>query len=168
MRGTSRLLNSPLLNATVNFMSFHVYIARAGFKETPIYEGEWIEAADHCNELVVEERKNRKGVIFHTVRLKSDKKQRLNRTPYGLVLAQNHTKELFKVRLNLAPVLESMVYSERLKPYESVIDWEARTKNYRKRREEHINEYKRGWYKRKLFWVILAAILGVAIGLIKS
>jgi len=26
---------------------------------------------------------------------------------------------------NLAPMLESRVYSERLKPYESVKDWEA-------------------------------------------
>jgi hypothetical protein len=69
---------------------------------------------------------------------------------------------------NLVPMLESRVYSERLKPYESVKDWEARTKNYRRRREERILEYKRGWYKRKLFWVILAATLSLVFGLVKS
>jgi len=149
-------------------MSMHVYIAREGFKDTPISYDEWVGAAKHCSPIVVEEKRNRKGNVSYIAKLKSDKKQYLSLTPYGLVHAQNPTKELIEAMFLLAPTLNSKVYSERNKAYESVADWEKRTQNYRNKRQERINEYKRTWYKRKSFWLLVALVVGLLIGLLKG
>ncbi|MDH5355077.1 MAG: hypothetical protein OEY09_11595 [Gammaproteobacteria bacterium] len=149
-------------------MSMHIYISREGFKETPIPYNEWIEAAQKCDLFDVIEKKDKKGEVKFTVNLKANKKQRLSLTPYGLLHAQNPEKELVEAMFQLAPYLNAKVYSERNKAYESVSDWEKRTKNYRNKRQEQIDEYKRTWYKRKPFWVLIAIIAGLIIGFAKG
>lgn len=144
-------------------MSYHVYVARDGFKETPIPYEQWIAAAVKCDELFVEEKKNRKGWISSTVNLKADKKQRLSLTPYGLVHAQNPNKDLVAVMFKLAGLLDAKVYSEELELYESVDDWEKRTRNYREALSAGKKKYARDWHKRKLFWLMVIAI-AVIIG----
>lgn len=152
----------------VSLMSMHVYISREGFKDTPISYTEWVEAAKQCDSFNVEEKRNRNGEISYIIKLKADKKQRLSLTPYGLLHAQNPTKELIEAMFHLAPMLNSRVYSERNKAYESVSDWEKRTQNYRNKRQKRINEYKRTWYKRKPFWLLAAIVVGLLIGLLKG
>lgn len=144
-------------------MSYHVYVARDGFKETPIPYEQWIAAATKCDELFVEDKKNRKGWISSTVNLKADKKQRLSLTPYGLVHAQNPNKDLVAVMFKLAGLLDARVYSEELELYESVDDWEKRTRNYREALSAGKKKYARDWNKRKLFWLMVIAI-AVIIG----
>jgi hypothetical protein len=141
-------------------MSHHVHIAREGFKDDPIPDKEWKLAIQDCDDLIFKERRNEKG-DWNIAILKSDNKQHLNVTPNGLMFAQNPSKELVKAMFNIASVLNANVYSERNKPYESVEDWEKRTKKYRENRERRIREYKRNIYKRKPFWVILAIFLGL-------
>ena len=82
--------------------------------------------------------------------------------------AQNPSRGLIEAMFKLAPTLNSKVYSERNKAYESVNDWEKRTKNYREKRQERINEYNRSFHKRKSFWILIAIVAGILIGLIKS
>ena len=149
-------------------MSMHVYIARERFKDTPIPHEEWVAAAKQCSAILVEEKRNRNGGISRIVKLKYDKNQHLNLTPYGLVHAQNPTKELIEAMFLLAPTINSKVYSERNKAYESVADWEKRSQIYRNKRQERIEEYNRTWYKRKPFWLFVAIVVGLLIGLLKG
>lgn len=141
-------------------MSFHIYIARDKFKDSPISPEEWFTAATKCDELFIEN-KNRKGQIYTIAKLKADKQQRLDITPYGLVHAQNPSKELVAVMFKLADFLNARVYSEKLKPYESVDDWEKRTQHFRDDFVSRRNKYRSEWYKQKLFWLIMAIFIGI-------
>ena len=93
-------------------MSYHVYIALEGFKETPIPIDAWLAAARQCDEVVVEEEQDRHGETYHSVILKGDKRARLDRTPYGVILAQDPSKELVVAMFKIAQTLNAGVYSE--------------------------------------------------------
>jgi len=111
-------------------MSLHVYIAREGFKETPILLPEWLMAARQCEELQIEQRKVKARTVV-VVTLKGDPRARLSRTPYGLIDAQNPSSGLVSVMFKLAQMLNAGVYSEDLERYDSVEDWDRRTAGYR-------------------------------------
>lgn len=146
-------------------MSFHVYIARDKFKDSPISPEEWFAAATKCDELFFGNKK-REGRVCTGAKLKADNRQRLDLTPYGLVHAQNPSKELIAVMFKLADLLGARVYSEKLKQYESVDDWEKRTKNFRYDLASRRNKYRSEWYKRKIFWLIIAISVGILFAVV--
>lgn len=135
-------------------MSYHVYIANPGFKETPISLDAWLTAARQCDDVVVEERKNRYGKISYSVALKGgDKRAWLHLDPYGLVVAQDPSKELVIAMFKLAKTLGAEVYSERLKIYSSIDDWDRRTRKYRQSRDEGRVRYRAQRRLRIAFWI---------------
>jgi len=147
-------------------MSYHVYIARAGFKETPISMEDWLAAARNCDELVVERGKNRKSE-HHLVWLRDRRRARSSRSPYGLVFAQDPDKALVAVMFRLAQLLDAGVYSETLERYASVEDWDQRTAEERLHRQQRRAGYKRRRRLRMALAVLFIA-LGAVIGLLAS
>jgi hypothetical protein len=141
-------------------MSFHVYISREGFKENPVPDSEWRLAIEKCDELIYQERKNKKG-NWKAAILRTDRRQHLNVSPYGLMFAQTPSKDLVQSMFKISAALNAAVYSERLKPYDSVADWERRTKKFRDKRELRNKAYKRHFFKRKPFWLMVIIILGL-------
>lgn len=146
-------------------MSYYVHITREGFKENPIPLDGWLAAARQCDELAVEEIRNRHGEIKgYLVHLKGNKRAKLLRHPSaGVITAQDPSKELIVVMFKLAGILNVGVYSDKLKKYESVDDWEKRTRKYRKNRDNHHAEYET---KRKIsnqygiaIWVIFIVLI---------
>ena len=139
-------------------MSYHVYIALEGFKETPIPIDAWLAAARQCDEVVVEEEQDRHGETYHSVILKGDKRARLDRTPYGVILAQDPSKELVVAMFKIAQTLNAGVYSERLKRYNSLDDWERRTAKYRGSLSERRANFKSTRRLRLVFWIAVVAV----------
>ena len=66
----------------------------------------------------------------------------------------------------LADLLGARVYSEKSEPYESVEDWKKRTKNFRDDLASRRNKYRIEWYKRKLFWLIIAIFVGILFAVV--
>lgn len=148
-------------------MSYHVYIAQDGFKNNPITPPAWLAAARQCDEVAVEEKKNRYGRIHHAVNLKGNTRAWLSLTPYGLVHAQDPSRELVAVMFKLAALLGAGVYSERLKPYRSVEDWERRTANYRQQRDQRRAAYAGRRRLRAALWlafIIALFVMGWLLG----
>jgi hypothetical protein len=139
-------------------MSYHVYIANTGFKKTPIPRDAWLAAVRECDNVVVEERKNRHGTISYLVTLKGgDKRAWLDLDPYGLVVAQDPSRELVIAMFKLANSLGAEVYSERLKKYTSIDDWEQRTKKYRQSRDKGRAQYRAHRRLRIMLWILFLA-----------
>ena len=134
-------------------MSYHVYVARDGFKDNPVSVEDWLAAARQCDELVVEERKNRSRP-YHFVALRDNTRAHLALTPYGLIHAQAPTKEQIAVMFKLAGLLHAGVYSEDLERYASVDDWEQKTRNYRDARDRRRAAYKSKRRKRILLFLL--------------
>jgi hypothetical protein len=152
-------------------VSYHVYIARSEFKETPIEEAEWLAAARSAAQLSVGERTNRAGRKIFSIHLKDNKRERLHRTQYGLIDAQDPSPELVAVMFDLARILEARVYSERLKPYSSVEDWRRRTGAYRERRDAARSEAARVRTIRRLKILVLIAVsaaVGIGLSLLRA
>src|SRR5512146_632054 len=103
-------------------MSFHVYIARSGFENTPIDEAEWLAAARQCSDLLVTEERDSTGGFEHSVHLPENKRKSLSRTAFGLICARDPNRELIVAMFQLAERLNAGVYSEHMKPYVSVQD----------------------------------------------
>lgn len=136
-------------------MSYHVYIAYPGFKETPIFLDAWLTAARQCDDVIVEERVIRHGKVSYSVTLKGgDRRAWLDLDPYGLVVAQDPSKELVIAMFKLAKTLGAEVYSERLKIYSSIGDWDRRTKKYRQSRDEGRARYHAQRRLRIAFWIL--------------
>ena len=144
-------------------MSSHVYIARERFKETPIALDAWLVAARQCEDVTVEERKNRRGVVSYHVRPKGDEQAWLGLTPYGLVHAQDPSRHVVATMFKLADALGAGVYSERLTKYESVDDWERRTEKYRLKRDKRRADYRQSRIVRIVLWVTFLALTGVVV-----
>jgi len=144
-------------------MSYHVYVAKEGFKDNPISENDFLSAARECSDLSVDLVKNRRRP-FYLVTLKADKKARINRTPYGLLDAQHPSIELVTAMFRIAGLLQAGVYSEELDRYQSVDDWKIRTESYRAEldRKRAVNK-RRKWIR--IFLLVLVAIIGASIGL---
>ncbi len=145
-------------------VSYHIHIAFEGFKETPIPLDAWLAAARQCDDVVVEEQAMRSAEIHYSVHLKADKRAWLDRTPYGLIEAQDPSRELVEAMFKLADALNAGVYSERLKRFRSVDDWERRTRRYRRSLEERRAKYGAARRARIVLWVVYlaaAAALGV-------
>ncbi len=144
-------------------MSYHVYIANPGFRETPIPRDAWLKAARECDDVVVEEKKNRFGKTSYSVTLKGgDKRAWLDLDPHGLVMSQDPSRELVIVMFKLAHALGADVYSERLKKYRSIDDWERRTRKYRQSRDKGRAQYLSDRRRRILLWLLyLAACLAL-------
>jgi hypothetical protein len=148
-------------------MCFHVFIAREGFKETPIDMSEWIAVAHQRSELSVTEQCDSRGRSHYSVHLRDNKRDRLSLTPYGLIDAQNPSRDLVVVMLALAEALNARVYSERLKPYTSIDDWERRTKSFRQELNERKASYLAARWKRIILAIIIivvAALIGWFVG----
>lgn len=143
-------------------MSYHVYIAFGGFKETPISLEAWLAAARQCVDVAVIEERNRIGKTIYDVRLKGDESASLHLTPYGLVDAQDPSKELVAAMFKLASGLGADVYSERLKRYTSIEDWEKRTRDYRLKRDERRRLMKMQRFRR---FAMFASVLGLSFAL---
>jgi hypothetical protein len=144
-------------------MSFHVFIAYQGFKETPIANDAWLAAARQCDELLVTECRNRHGKIYHTVALRANEREWLNLTPYGLVDAQDPSEELIVVMFKIAATLGAGVYSERLKRYLSPEDWVRRTRKYRQARDARREKNSKERRRRIFYWALLivtSAVVG--------
>lgn len=144
-------------------MSYHVYLSREGFKQNPIGEGEWLTAARQCEELVVDEQPGRLGNPQHFVHLRGNARQWLHRNPLGIIESQDPAQEMVAVMFRLADLLDAGVYSERLKRYQTVADWEKRTKAYRQSRDARRQLHRAAQRKRWIFWA--AVLIGsFAIG----
>ena len=140
-------------------MSYHVYIAYSGFKQTPIPLDAWLTAACQCDDVVVEEQKNRYGKLSYSVTLKGgDKRAWLHLDPYGLVVAQDPPKELVIAMFKLASTLGAAVYRERMKKYHSIDDWERRTRKYRQSRDEGRARYRAQRRLRIVFWILFLSV----------
>lgn len=139
-------------------MSFHVYIARPGFKDTPLEKAQWLALAQGHSRL---QGVGKTGTSSFA--LVSDHAQRLSLDPHGLVHAQNPSRELVALMFELADALGAGVYSEKRKRYQSVDDWEARTRSYRaqyQRRRAAMHHTRR---KQRILWaVLLVAIMVVS------
>jgi hypothetical protein len=143
-------------------MSFHVYVSRPGFKESPISAEEWLGVARKNSRLSVEERQNRLGVKRYEVSL-AQGGERISLSAYGLIHAQNPSENLVEVMFELASALEAGVYSERLIRYKSVADWRRRSQKYRNATENRLQKATRTKRLRLLLWVtliLLSALLG--------
>lgn len=148
-------------------MSYHIYVSKEGFKDTPITNEQWVAAAAKCEELYVEERKMRSRKHLF-VSLKTDKQQHISLTPHGLVHAQDPSKDLVSVMFKLATLLDAKVYSEELAPYKSIEDWENKTEKFRTELRNRRRENKIASYKRKFLWfiwIIIAALVGIFLAL---
>ncbi|NHZ44861.1 hypothetical protein [Massilia aquatica] len=148
-------------------MSFHVYIARAGFKETPIGPDEWFASASDCPELRVEKKRSRNGRTFCTVALKDRRDAGLHLTPHGLVDAQEPSKELILTMFRLAAMLGAGVYGDKLYRYTSPEHWETHTAVERKTRADLREKRKmaRRWRACTYAVILIAgAMIGWAVG----
>ena len=137
-------------------MSFHVYIARPGFKDSPLAREQWLAAARGRPELAALGQPE--AACFA---LASDSAQRLALDPHGLVHAQNPSRELVVVMFELAEVLGAGVYSEKLRRYSSPQDWEERTRSYRAQHQRQRAQRQRERRRTQLLWAAVA--LGVLI-----
>lgn len=147
-------------------MSFHVYVSKAGFKDNPISVDDWVAAVKSIDDLLIQQETNRNSKVIVVAKLKSDKTQCLSLTVYGLVHAQNPGRDLIEIMFRLADKLNGNVYSEKLKPYSSVDDWEKRTKNYRESLNLRREAYTQSWYKRKPFIILVTVLFGLLVGYI--
>ena len=148
-------------------MSLHVYIARPGFKETPISADDWFASASTCVELHVEKNLNRAGKTFCTVALKNQRDASLHLTLHGLIDAQEPSKELIVIMFRLAAMLGAGVYGDSLDRYTSPEHWETHTAAARKARAERRDSRRtaRRWKACGLALVIIAgALIGWAAG----
>jgi hypothetical protein len=144
-------------------MSSRVYIALDRLEETPISFDTWLAAARQCDDVIVLE-ENRHDKIYHFVALKGDKNAQLYLSPYGLVYAQNPSRKLIVVMFKLASILNAGVYSERLNRYNSVGDWERRTRKYRHAQNNHRAKYLKVNRLRVVVRIISITILSAAFG----
>lgn len=142
-------------------MSYHVYIARAGFNEQPIPPDAWLAAVRADGRLAVVERPDSAAGPPPVVTLRATGEW-LALTPYGLVQAQDPSAALVAVMFDVAAALDGLVYSERLKPYRSVDDWTRRTAPYRAARDGRRQAARRRrWVSAVLTAVLLVASVGV-------
>ena len=137
-------------------MSFHVYIARSGFKGSPLAREQWLAAARGRPELVALGQPE--AACFA---LASDSAQRLSLDPHGLVHTQNPSRELVVVMFELAEVLGAGVYSEKLRRYRSPQDWEERTRSHRAQQQRHRAQGLRARRRTQGLWA--AVVLGVLV-----
>lgn len=143
-------------------MSYHVYISKEGFKETPIELFDWLAVARQLKELCIHEKVNRKGFRTYTIHLVGNERQWLQLDVYGLVHAQDPSRELVMVMLEAAQKLNAQVYSERLKPYKNIQDWEKRTKKYRENLEIGRQKYRLARRKKAISIIIIIAFGSLA------
>lgn len=104
-------------------MSYHVYLARAGWKTTSITLGKWRSAATAVPALDVSVREPDGGLLVH---LAGQRRQWLAWQD-GVVFAQNPDEQLVGAMFLLAERLGAQVYSERQVPYRDVDDLRRRT-----------------------------------------
>lgn len=146
-------------------MSFHVYVARGGFKSTPISAAEWIAAARQCAGLDLPEELNQQGVVHSLVaRLRSQPRQCLSLDPHGLIHAQDPSETLVELMFELAERLQAGVYSEKLKRYQSVGDWREKTRSYRVQRERQLNQLRAHRRRRLALYLGGALALAATLG----
>lgn len=86
-------------------MSYHVYIARAGWGETPITLEEWTRAVSDLPELETRRAQRGDGLIVH---LKGVRRQWLRLTQ-GCVLSQAPEEDLVSIMFHLATRLDARV-----------------------------------------------------------
>lgn len=134
-------------------MSYHIYVSREGFKDNPISMDAWLAAARQCDELVVEEQTNRQRPNYR-IRLRTNKHSRFERTPYGLIHVQAPSKEQIVVMFKLASLLDANVYSEDLDRYISVEDWEEKTREYRRDRDDRMSAYRAKWRTKLVLFIV--------------
>lgn len=143
-------------------MSFHVYIARSGFENTPIDGAEWLAAARQCARLLVTEERDSTGRILHSVHLSGNKRKGLARTSFGLICARDPNRELIVAMFQLAERLNAGVYSEHMKPYASVQDWERRTREYRFHRERFVRTRRTRQQAQRCLWALFFSVTAFA------
>ena len=142
-------------------MSYHVYVSKEGFKDNPIPMEDWLAAARRCNELVVEEQTNRQRPNFR-ITLRTNRHSRFERTPYGLIHVQAPSKEQVEVMFKLANLLDANVYSEDLDHYISVDDWEEKTREYRRDRDERISSFRVKRRTKLIFFILFLLACALA------
>jgi hypothetical protein len=138
-------------------MSFHVYIARPGFKDAPIEREQWLSIA-HSNERL----KGTRNSDAASFLLSSDRTQRLTLDPNGLVHTQNPSRELVVVMFELAERLGAGVYSEKLKRYSSTEEWEERTRSYRAQHQRNMANVQSKRRKKLVMWLAVVVVAAVA------
>jgi hypothetical protein len=124
-------------------MSYHVFIAHSGFKDTPIGGEEFANAVRQCPELRLEEMFNQNGKPVHRAYLGKGERVRIGLSIYGLGEAPDPSRAMVESMFRIAAILGAGVYSERLKRYASPDDWERSTQRYRdeqaaRRRQERL------------------------------
>jgi hypothetical protein len=146
-------------------MSFHVYVAREGFKSTPISPAEWMAAAGQCAGLDLPEVPDRPGGgRITTARLRCQRGECLSLDPHGLIHAQDPSEALVELMFELAERLQAGVYSEKLKRYQSVDDWRDKTRSYRIQRERQLNQLRAHRRRRLALYLGGALALAATLG----
>lgn len=143
-------------------MSYHVYIARDGWRDTPIDKDVFLSAARAHGGLDVLPVQHRKIPDLFNVHLRGRPRQFL-RYMDGVIMAQAPEETLIRVMFELAGDLGAQVYSERAVAYTSVADWQKRTRDYHARREETSMEIAKKRLIRKLM-ILCAVLAGLLIG----
>lgn len=134
-------------------MSYHVFIAREGWKDTPIGPEEWRVACAAMPQLEIK-KVGRPDAGLMAVWLRGQKRQRL-RLKEGYIDAQDPSEDLVSVMFAIAERLDAGVYSIRAKRYASVADWRRRTKRYRERLQRGRAEYARLKLRRRLMFALM-------------
>lgn len=148
-------------------MSYHVYIARPGFKDTPIGRDEWVRALAAQSRLMVVEKRNRRGPSAFIALLPEDRSQQLSLTPFGLAHVQNPSRAMVEAMFALAGPLEAGVYSAKLKRYDSPEAWAESTSSQRaqlRRSRADAARTQRRWLFGWLAFLVAALGLGWYLG----
>jgi hypothetical protein len=149
-------------------MSHTVDVAYPEFKQQPIAKKALLDAIETITNrnrnLIpvtgVEERT--KGNIA-VARLDGPRQQKVSLSVYGLVFVQNPDKDLVEILFEIASILNAKVYSERLKSYASPEDWEKRTTEYRKRRNDRLEKHSKRKQLNILGWMIFALLCFLSV-----
>lgn len=134
-------------------MSYHVFIAREGWKDTPISPEEWRVACAATPQLETK-RVGRPDEGRVLAWLRGEKRQWLS-LKEGFVHAQDPTEDLVSVMFAIAETLDAGVYSIRAKRYASVADWRRRTKRYRERLQRGRAEYAKLRLRRRVMFALM-------------
>lgn len=114
-------------------MAFRAYVARSGWRETPITPAEWRAAASSLPELEVHASYHDEAVCAV---LRGSQRRRLSWND-GYISAHHTNERLVAVLFVLAERLGAHVYSEHRRPYLDLADWQERQQRQQRRKRPY-------------------------------
>lgn len=161
-------VRSSTLPSPVHSMPQQAYIARTGPAAAPITESEWSAALRAVPGLRVSDRGVRGQARDTVLRLASGASPRVSLDGSGMVVAENPNEEVMELLFTLAHSLNANVCSARMRPYESLRDWERRSGRRRRQRSSSVSPVRWRSRRKRLIYaaVWLAALtLSLIVGL---